>query len=50
MVHTVLNTSGANVSIGRILQMHANSCQEIETVYAGEAAAVGLKDTIHRTH
>ncbi|RFA33295.1 elongation factor G [Virgibacillus dokdonensis] len=32
--------------IGRILQMHANSRQEISTVYAGEiAAAVGLKDT-----
>ncbi|WP_077303338.1 elongation factor G [Virgibacillus pantothenticus] len=32
--------------IGRILQMHANSRQEISTVYSGEiAAAVGLKDT-----
>ncbi|MEF2293305.1 elongation factor G [Virgibacillus dokdonensis] len=32
--------------VGRILQMHANSRQEISTVYAGEiAAAVGLKDT-----
>ncbi|WP_010095775.1 elongation factor G [Ornithinibacillus scapharcae] len=32
--------------VGRILQMHANSREEIPTVYAGEiAAAVGLKDT-----
>jgi elongation factor G len=32
--------------IGRILQMHANHRQEINTVYAGDiAAAVGLKDT-----
>ncbi|MBU5267637.1 elongation factor G [Virgibacillus proomii] len=32
--------------IGRILQMHANSRQEISKVHAGEiAAAVGLKDT-----
>jgi elongation factor G len=32
--------------VGRILQMHANSRQEISTVYSGEiAAAVGLKDT-----
>ncbi|WP_085993688.1 elongation factor G [Oceanobacillus senegalensis] len=32
--------------VGRILQMHANSREEISTVYSGEiAAAVGLKDT-----
>ncbi|MFD1363523.1 elongation factor G [Lentibacillus salinarum] len=32
--------------MGRILQMHANSRQEIKTVHAGEiAAGVGLKDT-----
>ncbi|MEH7112770.1 elongation factor G [Neobacillus niacini] len=32
--------------IGRILQMHANSRQEISKVFAGDiAAAVGLKDT-----
>ncbi|MFD1428226.1 elongation factor G [Kroppenstedtia sanguinis] len=32
--------------VGRILQMHANSREEIKTVYAGDiAAAVGLKDT-----
>ena len=32
--------------IGRILQMHANSREEISTVYSGDiAAAVGLKDT-----
>jgi len=32
--------------VGRLLQMHANSRQEIDTVYSGEiAAAVGLKET-----
>ncbi|QKY70939.1 elongation factor G [Lentibacillus sp. CBA3610] len=32
--------------VGRILQMHANSREEIKTVHAGEiAAGVGLKDT-----
>ena len=43
----VMNTSkGKRERIGRILQMHANSRQEIDTVYAGDiAAAVGLKDT-----
>jgi elongation factor G len=44
----VLNsTKGKRERIGRILQMHANSRQEITEVYAGDiAAAVGLKDTI----
>ena len=43
----VLNTSkGKRERIGRILQMHANSRKEIDTVYSGDiAAAVGLKDT-----
>src|SRR5574344_2845657 len=43
----VLNTSkGKRERIGRILQMHANSRHEIETVYSADiAAAVGLKDT-----
>lgn len=43
----VLNTSkGKRERIGRILQMHANHRNEIETVYSGDiAAAVGLKDT-----
>ena len=43
----VLNTSkGKRERIGRILQMHANTRKEIETVYSGDiAAAVGLKDT-----
>ena len=32
--------------VGRILQMHANSRQEIPEVFSGDiAAAVGLKDT-----
>ena len=35
-----------NERIGRILQMHSNHRQDIETVYAGDiAAAVGLKNT-----
>ncbi|HJB25956.1 MAG TPA: elongation factor G [Firmicutes bacterium] len=35
-----------NERIGRILQMHANHRQDIETCYAGDiAAAVGLKNT-----
>ncbi|WP_284642727.1 elongation factor G [Paenibacillus silviterrae] len=44
----VLNgTKGKRERIGRILQMHANSRQEITEVYAGDiAAAVGLKDTV----
>ena len=43
----VLNTTkGKRERIGRILQMHANSRKEIETVYSGDiAAAIGLKDT-----
>ena len=43
----VLNTTkGRKERIGRILQMHANHREEIDTVYAGDiAAAVGLKDT-----
>jgi elongation factor G len=40
------STKGKRERIGRILQMHANSRQEITEVHAGEiAAAVGLKDT-----
>ena len=43
----VLNsTKGKRERVGRLLQMHANSRQEISEVYAGDiAAAVGLKDT-----
>lgn len=44
---TVYNSTKDNKErIGRILQMHANHRQDIETVYAGDiAAAVGLKNT-----
>ena len=39
-------TKNKRERIGRILQMHANSREEISTVYSGDiAAAVGLKDT-----
>ncbi|TFD99338.1 elongation factor G [Jeotgalibacillus sp. R-1-5s-1] len=39
-------TKGKRERVGRILQMHANSREEIGEVYAGDiAAAVGLKDT-----
>jgi elongation factor G len=43
----VLNaTKGKKERVGRILQMHANSREEIPHVYAGDiAAAIGLKDT-----
>ncbi|ARD48155.1 translation elongation factor G [Sporosarcina sp. P37] len=40
------STKGKRERVGRILQMHANSREEISEVHAGEiAAAVGLKDT-----
>ena len=44
---TVLNsTKGHKERIGRILQMHANHREDIETVYAGDiAAVVGLKNS-----
>ena len=44
---TVYNsTKEKNERIGRILQMHANHRQDLDTVYAGDiAAAVGLKNT-----
>src|SRR5699024_1394250 len=43
----VLNTAkGKKERVGRILQMHANSREEIAEIHSGEiAAAVGLKDT-----
>ena len=43
----VYNSSkGKRERMGRILMMHTNKREEIETVYAGDiAAAVGLKDT-----
>jgi len=44
---TVYNaTKGHKERMGRILQMHANHRQDLETCYAGDiAAAVGLKQT-----
>ncbi|QAT49639.1 elongation factor G [Caproiciproducens sp. NJN-50] len=44
---TVYNSAkDNNERMGRILQMHANHRQDLETVYAGDiAAAVGLKNT-----
>ena len=44
---SVLNsTKGVRERMGRILQMHANHREDIETVYSGDiAAAVGLKNT-----
>ena len=39
-------SKGRKERIGRILQMHANHREEIETVYSGDiAAAIGFKDT-----
>ena len=44
---TVLNsTKGTKERVGRILQMHANHREDIDTCYCGDiAAAVGLKST-----
>lgn len=40
------STKGKKERLGRILQMHANHREEIDTVYAGDiAAAIGFKDT-----
>ncbi|MFB5284567.1 elongation factor G [Peribacillus sp. Hz7] len=44
--YVINSTKGKRERVGRILQMHANSREEISQVYAGDiAAAVGLKDT-----
>ncbi len=40
------SSKGKRERMGRILMMHANKREEVDTVYAGDiAAAVGLKDT-----
>lgn len=44
--YIINSTKNKKERVGRILQMHANTREEITTVYAGDiAAAVGLKDT-----
>ncbi|WP_099191127.1 elongation factor G [Tepidibacter mesophilus] len=44
--YIINSTKNKKERIGRILQMHANSREEISEVHAGDiAAAVGLKDT-----
>ena len=44
--YTYNASKGRKERIGRILQMHANHREEIETVYSGDiAAAIGFKDT-----
>ncbi len=49
---SVLNsTKGQKERIGRILQMHANHREDIETVYSGDiAAVVGLKNSTTADH
>ncbi|MDD6309195.1 MAG: elongation factor G [Clostridia bacterium] len=44
--HVYNSTKGNRERVGRILQMHANHREDIDTVYSGDiAAAVGLKNT-----
>lgn len=44
--HILNSTKNKKERLGRILQMHANSRSELQTVYSGEiAAGVGFKDT-----
>ncbi len=44
--HVYNSTKGVKERVGRILQMHANHREDLETVYSGDiAAAIGLKST-----
>ena len=48
MMNTV---KGQRERIGRILQMHANTREEVKDARAGDIVAlVGLKNTTHRRH
>ncbi len=45
------SNKGNKERIGRILRMHANHREDVDSVEAGDiAAAVGLKNTTHRRH